>query len=121
MRLTFFGSGPNPGRALLFAVAALSAAAPGCSGCEEPTDEQAIRALVAEAVAASERNDVGALMDCATDDFKVDPGGADRREVKAALLPAAKAVLPKVATRKAPAKARGPVAAKRKAGAARAH
>ena len=42
-------------------------------------------------------------------------------EVKAALLPAAKAVLPKVATRKAPAKARGPVAAKRKAGAARAH
>ena len=39
----------------------------------------------------------------------------------AALLPAAKAVLPKVATRKAPAKARGPVAAKRKAGAARAH
>ena len=42
-------------------------------------------------------------------------------EVKAALLPAAKAVLPKVATRKAPAKARGPAAARRKAGAARAH
>lgn len=42
-------------------------------------------------------------------------------EVKAALLPVAKSVLPKAATRKAPAKARGPAAAKRKAGAARAH
>ncbi|MCU0940715.1 MAG: WSD1 family O-acyltransferase [Burkholderiaceae bacterium] len=42
-------------------------------------------------------------------------------EVKAALLPAAKSVPPMVATRKAPAKARGPAAAKRKAGAARAH
>ena len=42
-------------------------------------------------------------------------------EVKAALLPAAKAVLPKVATRKMPAKARGTAATQRKAGAARAH
>jgi len=42
-------------------------------------------------------------------------------EVKAALLPAAEIVLPKAATRKVPAKARGPVATQRKAGAARAH
>ena len=42
-------------------------------------------------------------------------------EVKAALLPVAKSGLHKAATRKAPAKARGPAAAKRKAGAARAH
>jgi hypothetical protein len=68
------------------AAALLLTALPGCSGCDEPDDEQQIRALIAEAVAAAERNDLGGLMELATDDFAVEPGGESRQEVKGVLL-----------------------------------
>jgi hypothetical protein len=71
-------------------VAALLLAPPlfiaSCSGCEEPDDEQAIRALIAEGAAAAERSDVGGLMELATDGFTAEPGSASRQEVKGVLL-----------------------------------
>ena len=64
----------------------LLAALPGCSGCDEPDDEQQIRALFAEAVALAEKNDLGELMELATEGFVVEPGSVSRQEVRATLL-----------------------------------
>ena len=64
----------------------LIASLPGCSGCEEPDDEQQIRALIAEAVSLAEQNDLGGLMETATDGFVVEPGSVSRQEVKGTLL-----------------------------------
>lgn len=52
---------------------------------EQPSPEDEIRALVAEAVAAAERRDVGALVALVADDFQ-GPSGASKQELRQVLL-----------------------------------
>lgn len=58
----------------------------GCTRCEGPDDEQQVRALIADAVAAAEAHDLGGLMGLTTGDFVVKPGSVGRQEVKGVLL-----------------------------------
>jgi hypothetical protein len=61
-------------------------AAAGCARCAAPDDEQAVRALLGEAVDAAERHALGDLLRLTTPDFVADPGGVSRPEVKGVLL-----------------------------------
>jgi hypothetical protein len=65
-------------------LAALLAA--GCARCAAPDDEQAVRALLGEAVDAAERHELGDLLRLTTPGFVADPGGVSRQEVKGVLL-----------------------------------
>ncbi|MBN2342585.1 MAG: hypothetical protein JXX29_18865 [Deltaproteobacteria bacterium] len=57
-----------------------------CSGCEPEDDEQAIRALVAQAAERAEKHDISGLFDLATQTFVANPGSNDRRSSKAMLM-----------------------------------
>ena len=71
----------------VFGLALIAGLAPaGCSGCEEPDDETAIRQMVRQAAALAERHDLGELMKMTTDDFVANPNGMTRQEVKGVLL-----------------------------------
>ena len=59
---------------------------PGCRKCETQDDETAIRQLIDGAVKSAEAQDIGALMDIATEDLTVLPGNKDRQKVKRELF-----------------------------------
>ena len=54
--------------------------------CSPKNDERALRELVEKAARFAEQQDIGGIMDLATEDFQAQPGNLDRRGAKGILF-----------------------------------